>query len=56
MAANLLVVGLTPLLGLAFSLPGDGRVGFLAAAALPLAALAFVGATRIEPAGERPAG
>lgn len=52
MAANLLVVALTPLLGLAFSLPGDGRVGFLAAAALPLVALAFVGAARIEPARE----
>lgn len=56
MAANLLVVACTPLLGLAFSLPGDGRIGFLAAAALPLAALAFVGAARIEPARSRDTG
>jgi predicted MFS family arabinose efflux permease len=34
MAANLVVVAGTPLLGLTFSLPGDGQIGFLAAAAL----------------------
>jgi MFS family permease len=37
-AALVIVVG-TPLLGLGFSLPGDGRIGFLAVAALWAAAL-----------------
>lgn len=37
-AALAIVVG-SPLLGLAFSLPGDGRIGFLAMAAVWLAAL-----------------
>jgi nitrate/nitrite transporter NarK len=34
MAANVLIVVATPLLGLSFSLPGEGRIGFAAAAAL----------------------
>jgi nitrate/nitrite transporter NarK len=42
MWANLAIVVGTPLLGLGFSLPGDGRIGFLAVAALwALAALAL---------------
>ncbi len=43
-----IVVG-TPLVGLSFSLPGDGRIGFLAAAALIAAALAAVRAVPDEP-------
>lgn len=39
MAANLVIVAGTPLLGLAFSLPGDGRVGFAAVAVLWAAAV-----------------
>jgi hypothetical protein len=35
-AAVTILVG-TPLLGLSFSLPGDGRIGFVAVAALCLA-------------------
>jgi MFS family permease len=38
MAGNLVIVGATPLLGLTFALPGDGRIGFLAAALLWAAA------------------
>ncbi len=38
-AANLVVLVGTPLLGLGFSLPGEGRLGFVALAALWLAAL-----------------
>jgi nitrate/nitrite transporter NarK len=34
MAANALIIVATPLLGLAFSLPGDGRIGFAAIALL----------------------
>jgi MFS family permease len=44
-AALLIVVG-SPLLGLAFSLPGDGRVGFLAAAAVWLLAVLVVPSER----------
>ena len=33
MSGNIVIVVCTPLLGLAFSLPGDGRIGFAAAAA-----------------------
>ena len=44
-AALLIVVG-SPLLGLAFSLPGDGRVGFVAAAALWLLAVLVVPSER----------
>jgi MFS transporter, NNP family, nitrate/nitrite transporter len=39
MSANLVIVAFTPLLGLAFRLPSDGRVGFAAVAVLWLAAL-----------------
>lgn len=41
-AASLLIVVGTPLLGLAFSLPGDGRIGFLITAAIWLAAILVV--------------
>jgi MFS-type transporter involved in bile tolerance (Atg22 family) len=37
-AANGLIIVATPLLGLAFSLPGDGRIGFAVVAALWLVA------------------
>ena len=39
MSGNLVILAGTPLLGLAFSLAGDGRIGFLAIAALWGAAL-----------------
>jgi nitrate/nitrite transporter NarK len=39
MSANLVIVACTPLLGLAFSLPGDGRIGFAAVAGLWLVAI-----------------
>lgn len=39
MAANIVILAGTPLLGLAFSLPGDGRIGFAAVAALWAVAL-----------------
>ena len=39
MAGNLVIVAGTPLLGLSFALPGDGRAGFAAVAALWAAAL-----------------
>ena len=54
MSANLVVVFCTPLLGLSFSLPGDGRIGFAAACALWLAAIAVTpGAKELDgvPAG-----
>ena len=39
--ASLVIVAGTPLVGLTFSLPGDGRIGFVAAGVLAgLAALA----------------
>jgi MFS family permease len=38
MAGNFVIVGATPLLGLAFALPGDGRIGFLGVALLWAAA------------------
>jgi MFS family permease len=38
-AASLVAITLTPLVGLTFALPGDGRIGFIAIAALWLAAL-----------------
>jgi nitrate/nitrite transporter NarK len=44
-AALLIVVG-SPLLGLAFSLPGDGRVGFVVAAAVWLLAILVVPSER----------
>jgi MFS family permease len=43
---NLAAVVGTPLLGLAFALPGDGRLGFLAVVALWLAALATLPSER----------
>ena len=46
----------TPLLGLAFSLPGEGRIGFLVVAALAAAALLALPRTEdlgLEPAGRR---
>ena len=60
MSGNIVIVFCTPLLGLAFSLPGDGRVGFAAAAAIWLATLALLPlvreldtAPRSEPATAR---
>ena len=44
-AALMIVVG-SPLLGLAFSLPGDGRIGFVAAAAVWLLAVLVVPSER----------
>jgi MFS family permease len=41
-AASLLAIAGTPLLGLTFSLPGDGRIGFAAVAVLWLVALALL--------------
>jgi nitrate/nitrite transporter NarK len=62
MSGNLVIVVCTPLLGLAFSLPGDGRIGFAAAAAIWLATLAVLPlvreldtAPRAEPARARKA-
>jgi predicted MFS family arabinose efflux permease len=50
MAANLVIVAGTPLVGLSFSLPGDGRIGFAAAAVLWLAALLVLPSVReLEP-------
>jgi len=46
-SASAVILAGTPLLGLSFDLPGDGRAGFAAAAALWLVALA-----RLPPAGE----
>ena len=45
-AANLVVLVGTPLVGLSFSLPGDGRLGFAAVALLWLAALAVLPSAR----------
>jgi len=51
MAANLVIVAATPLLGLAFSLPGDGRIGFAVVGVVWLAALLVLPAMReLEPA------
>jgi MFS-type transporter involved in bile tolerance (Atg22 family) len=41
-AASLVAIAGTPLLGLAFSLPGDGRIGFAVVAVLWLVALALL--------------
>ncbi len=41
-AASLVVIAGTPLLGLTFSLPGDGRIGFFAISALWLVSVAFL--------------
>jgi MFS family permease len=45
-AANLVVLVGTPLVGLSFSLPSDGRLGFAAVALLWLAALAVLPSAR----------
>jgi MFS family permease len=53
MWGNLAVLAATPLLGLAFSLPGDGRIGFLVIASLWAAAVLIVPSARqlgLEPA------
>jgi len=62
MSGNLVILVCTPLLGLAFSLPGEGRVGFAAAAAIWLATIALLplareldAAPRTEPATAREA-
>ena len=47
MAANLVIVAGTPLVGLTFSLPGDGRIGFLVTAALWLSALLVLPSVRV---------
>ena len=53
MAANLLIVAGTPLVGLSFSLPGDGRVGFLVATAIWLLAILMVPTVReLDPAAK----
>ena len=54
MAANLVIVAGTPLVGLSFSLPGDGRIGFAAATALWLAAVLVV--PTVRELDQRPAG
>lgn len=46
MSANVLIVIGTPLIGLGFSLPGEGRVGFFVATAVLLAAILVVPAVR----------
>jgi MFS family permease len=57
MAANLLIVVATPLVGLSFLLPGDGRIGFVVTAALWLAAVVVVPTVReLEPDPAGPAG
>ena len=54
MWGNLIVLAATPLLGLTFSLAGEGRLGFLILAALWAAALLALPSTPqlgIEPVG-----
>lgn len=46
MAANMVIVIGTPLIGLTFSLPGDGRIGFALLAVLWVAALGALPASR----------
>jgi MFS family permease len=53
--AGFAILSLTPLLGLAFSLPDDGRTGFVVAAALWLAALAALPSARELGAAPTPA-
>jgi fucose permease len=50
--ANVVVLAGTPLVGLAFSLPGDGRIGFLVVALLWLAAIPSLAALRATPSGD----
>jgi MFS family permease len=51
MASNLVIVAGIPLLGITFSLPGSGRVGFVVAAAIWFAAMLLVpGARELETA------
>ncbi|MGH3091939.1 MAG: MFS transporter [Gaiellaceae bacterium] len=52
MAGNLVIVAGMPLLGLSFALPGDGRLGFAAVAALWAAALLALPRARELAAGE----
>jgi hypothetical protein len=54
MWGNLIVLAATPLLGLTFSLAGEGRLGFLILAVLWAAALVALPSTRqlgLEPVG-----
>ena len=53
MWGNLVVLAATPLVGLAFSVPGGGRIAFLAVAALWAAALLSLPGVR-ELSAERP--
>lgn len=53
-AASMVILAVTPLLGLAFSLPGGGRVGFVAVALLWAAALLLLPSTRTLGAEVRP--
>ena len=53
MAANIVIVACTPLLGLGFSLPGEGRIGFAVAAGLWLVPLLVV--PRVRELAPRPA-
>ena len=55
MAANLLIVAGTPLVGLSFSLPGDGRIGFLVATAIWLLAILLVPTVRELDPSTKPA-
>jgi MFS family permease len=52
--ANLTILVLTPLVGLGFSLPGDGRIGFAALALVMVVAFGALGVVR--PAGVVPSG
>jgi MFS family permease len=56
MSANIVIVACTPLLGLAFSLPGDGRIGFAAVAGLWLAAIAVTPSAHELDHATRPGG
>jgi MFS family permease len=53
-AANLVVLLGTPLLGLSFSVSGEGRLGFVVVAALWLAALGVLSRPRTEASPSRP--
>lgn len=57
MSANIVIVAGTPLLGLSFSLPGDGQIGFAAAVGIWVAALAVLPAIpelyALRPSGGR---
>jgi predicted MFS family arabinose efflux permease len=53
--ANVAVLAGTPLVGLAFSLPGEGRIGFIVVAVLWLAAIPSLGALGAAVTGDGPA-